>query len=98
MSAMSALGAALEVAHRQGVAAAVNGLQDAALLSQRLTGSGVRVLADAAVTSATPFLRAPLLARISTALSMHPPGGAAGELCPTCGSAVPCATARVLRW
>jgi hypothetical protein len=88
----------LEQAHRQGVGAATAGMQDAALGRLRLTGPGASTLADAAVTSATPFLRAPLLGRISAALLLHPPGGGPGELCPTCGVSSPCATARVLRW
>ena len=94
----AALSADLEAAHRQGVGAATAGLQDAALGAVRLTGSAVPVLADAAVTSATPFLRAPLLGRISAALLLHPPGGDPGDRCPTCDVEVPCDTARVLRW
>jgi hypothetical protein len=86
----------LEVAHRQGVAAAGNGMQDAALAGLRLTGSGVSVLAEAAVTSATPFLRAPLLSRIFNALRMHPPSGDPDGRCPTCGVDAPCATAKEL--
>jgi hypothetical protein len=88
----------LELAHRQGVGAAVAGLQDAALGASRLTGPGVPGLAEAAVTSATPFLRAPLLARISEALLLHPPEGDARSMCRTCGTTAPCETARVLRW
>ena len=62
----------LETAHRFGVLAAMAGLQDAALEEIRLTGPDVPRLADAAVSSATPFVRAPLLARISRALLLHP--------------------------
>jgi hypothetical protein len=91
-----ALGADLERAHRQGVHAAVNGLQDAALGAARLIGAGVGPLAEAAVTSATPFLRAPLLGRISAALALHPPYGAEDGRCPTCAAVAPCATAQVL--
>jgi len=88
----------LEHAHRRAVGAAVAGMSDSGLRTGRLTGSGVPVLAEAAVSSATPFLRAPLLARISSALRLHPPGGESFELCPSCGELVPCSTARVLRW
>ena len=92
----TALGSDLELAHRHGVRAAAAGLQDAALGSLRLSGRGVAVLAEAAVTSATPFLRAPLLGLVSEALTLHPPGGDAGGTCPTCGTVSPCRTAEVL--
>lgn len=85
----------LDHAHRQGVGAAVAGLQDAALGDVRLSGDGVPVLADAAVSSATPFLRAPLLARISQARLLHHPPSAEAP-CPTCGVPAPCETARAL--
>ena len=88
----------LEQAHVHGVGAARAGLCDAGLGPVRLSGPGVPVLAEAAVTSATPFLRAPLLGRISAALLLHPPAGGAGGSCPTCGVVAPCATARALRW
>jgi hypothetical protein len=88
----------LETAHGYGVGAAAAGLQDAALGPLRLTGPGVLRLADAAVTSATPFLRAPLLTRISRALLQHPPGGNAEGVCPTCAVPAPCSTAEVLQW
>jgi hypothetical protein len=88
----------LERAHGYGVQAAAAGLQDPALGALRLAGTAVPRLADAAVTSATPFLRAPLNTRISAALLLHPPGGDGERPCPTCGEAVPCATAQVLRW
>jgi hypothetical protein len=87
----------LEQAHRYGVGAAVAGLSDAGLGASRLAGPLVPVLAEAAVTSATPFLRAPLLARISRALRLHPVAGAADGCCPTCAVTAPCATARELR-
>jgi hypothetical protein len=87
----------LEAAHGYGVGAAVAGLQDGALGALRLTGSGVPRLADAAVTSATPFLRAPLLARMSAALVLHPPAGDGEGTCPTCSVTAPCPTAQVLR-
>jgi hypothetical protein len=63
----SNLSSDLEHAHAVGVGAAVAGLQDAGLGGLRLAGPEVPLLAEAAVTSATPFLRAPLLARISAA-------------------------------
>jgi hypothetical protein len=90
--------AALESAHARGVAAAVAGMSDAALGAARLTGPGVAGLAEAAVTSATPYLRAPLLARMSAVLRLHPQGGEPGELCGTCGAEVPCPTAQALQW
>lgn len=86
----------LEDAHRQGVVAAEHGLQDAALGALRLTGSGVPALAEAAVSSATPFLRAPLLSRIFNALRIHPVQGDDDGQCPTCGVPAPCPTAREL--
>jgi hypothetical protein len=86
----------LEHAHRQGVAAAGHGLQDAALGTLRLTGSGVAVLAEAAVSSATPFLRAPLLSRIFNALRIHPIQGDDQGRCPTCRVPAPCPTAQEL--
>ena len=88
----------LEQAHARGVGAAVAGLCDPALGGGRLTGPGVPALAAAAVTSATPYLRAPILRRISAALRLHPPGGEPGLVCPTCDTAVPCETAQVLSW
>ena len=87
----------LEQAHRHGVGAATAGLQDAALGALRLRGTGVRALAEAAVSSATPFLRAPLLARISRAVLLHPPAGGGDGRCPTCRVEAPCDTARELR-
>jgi hypothetical protein len=88
----------LERAHHRGVGAAVAGLQDRALGAVRLAGPAVFRLADAAVTSATPFLRAPLLGRMSAALLLHPPGGDDRGACRTCGTSAPCETAQVLRW
>ena len=87
----------LERAHGHGVGAALAGLQDAGLGDLRLTGPAVPHLAEAAVTSATPFLRAPLLARISSALLLHPPAGDADGRCGTCATPAPCPTAKVLR-
>jgi hypothetical protein len=88
----------LESAHARGVGAAAAGLQDPGLGPLRLAGGAVPALAEAAVTSATPFLRAPLLARISAALRLHPPAGAEDGRCPTCAEQAPCPTAVVLRW
>lgn len=85
----------LEQAHVYGVGAASAGLQDAALGPVRLSGSAVPVLAEAAVTSATPFLRAPLLSRLSRVRLLHPTPGVDGR-CPTCAVAAPCPTAREL--
>lgn len=86
----------LEQAHQRGVGAATAGLRDAALGALRLRGPGVPTLAEAAVSSATPFLRAPLLARISRAVLLHPPAGDGGGRCPTCRVPAPCDTAREL--
>jgi hypothetical protein len=97
-SARTPAAAELEQAHARAVRAAVAGMSDAALGGMRLTGTGVPELAEAAVTSATPYLRAPILSRVSTALRLHPPGGEAEDSCPTCGTVVPCATAQALAW
>jgi hypothetical protein len=86
----------LEDAHRQGVIAAGHGMRDAALGALRLTGPGVPALAEAAVSSATPFLRAPLLSRIFKALRIHPIEGDAEGRCPTCKVPAPCETAQEL--
>jgi hypothetical protein len=88
---------ALEQAHRYGVGAAQAGLRDPGLGALRLTGPAVAVLAEAAVTSATPFVRAPLLGRISGALLLHPAAGDAAGHCPSCRVPAPCPTAGVLR-
>ena len=82
----------LEQAHVYAVGAATAGLQDAGLGTSRLTGSAVPVLAEAAVTSATPFLRAPLLARLSQVRLLHP--AAADGACPSCQVPAPCPTAK----
>jgi hypothetical protein len=87
----------LEQAHRRGVFAAAAGLRDAALGPIRLAGPAVPAFAEAAVSSATPYLRAPLLARISAALLLHPSAGDESGRCRTCETAAPCPTARVLR-
>lgn len=80
-----------EDAHRQAVAAAVAGVSDPALGGARLTGPGVAEIAEAAVSSATPFIRAPLLGSMSEALLLHPPVDASGAgRCPTCGVDAPC--------
>jgi hypothetical protein len=88
----------LDRAHQQAVAAAIAGLQDAALAEIRLTGPGVGPLADAAVSSATPFLRAPLLAKMSAVAVLHPAAGNADGFCGTCGTLAPCTTAEALKW
>jgi hypothetical protein len=87
------LAADLEQAHVHAVDAASAGLQDAGLGPVRLSGTAVPVLAEAAVTSATPFLRAPLLSRLSRVQRLHTPV-AAGESCPTCQVPAPCPTAK----
>ena len=89
---------ALDAAHVRGVAAAVAGMTDPALGAGRLAGPGVAVLAEAAVTSATPYLRAPMLARMSAVLRLHPPGGDPDDQCGSCGVPVPCPTARAVQW
>ncbi len=87
----------LEEAHRYAVGAARAGLQDAGLGPVRLTGTAVPVLADAAVTSATPFVRAPLLARLSRVRQLHSPRAATDpDLCPTCRVPAPCPTTKEL--
>jgi hypothetical protein len=97
-AAADSLAAALEEAHRHAVRAATAGLQDAGLLGLRLCGPGVPMLAEAAVSSATPFLRSPLLARMSSVLRLHPPGGDAHGRCATCQVPAPCETSRAARW
>jgi hypothetical protein len=89
------LAADLEQAHTYAVGAASAGLQDAGLGPVRLTGTAVPVLAEAAVTSATPFLRAPLLSRLSRVRLLHPPAGVDGR-CPSCSAPAPCPTAKEL--
>jgi hypothetical protein len=104
---LTALASELERAHVFGVGAASAGLQDAGLGPVRLTGSAVPVLAEAAVTSATPFLRAPLLSRLHRVRRLHTPDttdttGTTGTtdtgvgVCPACGVPAPCPTAKEL--
>jgi hypothetical protein len=69
-------------------------LQDAGLGPVRLTGSAVPVLAEAAVTSATPFLRAPLLSRLHRVRRLHTPDPQGR--CPACAVPAPCPTAKEL--
>jgi len=95
MTGRRTLAQELEQAHRDGVGAGIAGLQDAALGARRLRGPAVPVLAEAAVSSATPFLRAPLLGRISAALLLHT---ATDGVCPTCLVESPCPTVQALRW
>ena len=92
---LTPLAAELEQAHTYGVGAAVAGLQDAGLGPVRLTGTAVPVLAEAAVTSATPFLRAPLLSRLHRVRRLHTPRPT-DEQCPSCGVPAPCPTAKEL--
>jgi hypothetical protein len=80
-------------AHRSAAAAAAAGLADAALGTARLAGPLVPLLAEAAVSSATPFLRAPLLGRLAAVRRLHPTSGDASGRCPTCGVTAPCPTA-----
>ena len=94
---ITALALELDHAHDNGVQAAIAGLQDPGLGAARLTGSAVPALAEAAISSATPFLRAPLLSRLSAALRLHPPTGHDG-LCPSCREIAPCRTAKELQW
>ena len=94
MTGRMTLAQELEQAHRNGVGAGMAGLQDPALGARRLSGPAVPVLAEAAVSSATPFLRAPLLGRISAALLLH---SASDGWCPTCVLPTPCPTVQALR-
>jgi hypothetical protein len=91
---LTPLAAELELAHVHGVGAALAGLQDPGLGPVRLTGTAVPVLAEAAVTSATPFLRAPLLSRLHRVRRLHTPTTTgADRVCPTCRVPAPCPTA-----
>ena len=94
---ITALAMELDHAHDNGVQAAVAGLQDPGLGAARLTGSAVPTLAEAAISSATPFLRAPLLSRLSGAMRLHPPAVGAYRRCPTCQEPTPCRTAKELQ-
>src|ERR1700712_2891609 len=98
LAGITALAVELDRAHDHGVQAAIAGLQDPGLGAARLTGSAVPALAEAAVSSATPFLRAPLLSRLSGALRLHPPAGAEDGRCPSCQEPAPCRTAEELQW
>ncbi|GAA2729767.1 hypothetical protein [Cellulomonas aerilata] len=91
---LTPLAAELERAHAHGVGAALAGMQDAGLGPVRLTGTAVPVLAEAAVTSATPFLRAPLLSRLHRVRRLHTTTD--GQACPTCQVPSPCPTAQEL--
>jgi hypothetical protein len=91
---LTPLAVELERAHVYGVGAASAGLQDAGLGPVRLTGSAVPVLAEAAVTSATPFLRAPLLSRLHRVRRLHAADPAGW--CPACRVPVPCPTVKEL--
>jgi hypothetical protein len=83
----------LDEAHVTAAAAAAAGLADPALGPLRLSGPGVDELAEAAVSSATPFLRAPLMARLHAVRQLHPDVDGA---CPSCGVPAPCPTALAL--
>lgn len=94
----SALALELDRAHGHAAMAAMAGMQDPGLGIHRVSLSAATELADAAVSSATPFLRAPLLARMSAVLLLHPPAGDSAGLCLTCGTVAPCETARAVKW
>ncbi|WP_461475538.1 family 1 glycosylhydrolase [Microbacterium sp. HJ5] len=79
--------------HRAATRAAIAGLRDPALGSARLTGPLVEILADAAVASATPFIRGPLLARLAAVERLHPYAGDETGSCPNCRVPAPCVTA-----
>lgn len=88
----------LDDAHQYAVQAATAGLQDPGLGAIRLTGTAVTTLAEAAISSATPFLRAPLLSRLSGVSRLHPQSGIGEGTCPTCDVPAPCITATELQW
>jgi hypothetical protein len=89
---LSALTLELEEAHRRGVQAAVAGLCDTSLGEAQLAGTTAPLLAEAAVSSATPYLRAPLLGRLSAVSLLHGAGMETGTICPSCGQVSPCQT------
>lgn len=91
---MSTLTADLLQTHKVATAAAAAGLQDAALGDVRLSQQWIETLADAAVASATPFIRAPLLQIISQVRLLHPSTGQ----CQQCHEPAPCRTAMVVSW
>jgi hypothetical protein len=95
-AAPAPLTTALDLAHERAVRAAANGLADPGLGDRRLQGPDTDVLAEAAVTSATPYLRAPLLARVSAVLNLHSVDADPGQDCAACGSPAPCPTVVVL--
>lgn len=80
--------------HVRATSAASAGLQDAALGDIRLSPSSIEILADAAVASATPFIRAPLLQVISHVRLLHPATG----VCTHCHVPAPCVTAAAVAW
>src|SRR5690606_19498162 len=87
-----------ERAHVNASGAALAGMRDPALSDWRLDHPATTYLAEAAVSSATPYLRAPLLSRISAVQVLHPLAGADDGNCPTCHDPAPCSTAEALRW
>jgi glycosyltransferase involved in cell wall biosynthesis/beta-glucosidase/6-phospho-beta-glucosidase/beta-galactosidase len=93
---MSGLQQDFEQAHSAAAGAAAAGMADPALGEGRHRGAGLHRLASAAVASATPFLRAPLLARLSAASLLHPAEGDEAGECPTCRVPAPCPTAVAL--
>src|SRR4051795_12554466 len=88
-----ALARDLDEAHRRAAGAAAAGLADPALGPLRLSGPGVDELAEAAVSSATPFLRAPLLARLHAVRQLH---SEVEGTCPSCSVPAPCPTTMAL--
>jgi hypothetical protein len=86
----------LDEAHARAVVAATAGLADPALGPLRLSGAGVAELADAAVSSATPFVRAPLISRLQAVRVLHPGPRDGPAACPSCGVPTPCPTAVAL--
>ena len=93
----------LDGAHRLSVRAATEGVKDPSHRNRRLGVGGVPLAveaeAEAAVASATPYLRAPLLSRMGAATRLHPASVGDGKLvlCPTCHVPGPCPTAQILQ-
>ncbi len=91
-----ALAGDLDEAHAKAVGAAAAGLADPALGPLRLSGAGVVELADAAVSSATPFVRAPLISRLQAVRTLHPGPDDGATRCSSCRVPTPCPTAIAL--
>ena len=81
--------------HAAAVAAAHEGLCDPALGALRVPSADAGALAEAAVSSATPFVRGPLLSRMAEALLLH--SGGADGVCRECARPSPCPTTVLLR-